>query len=145
MVSNQSPAWAPQMPGKRQDRDGELLPETLPPTPSEDQQHQGIALFSVLFVKEVLFTQSPHVCGSPDPISRQGLSTRRTGLGTQRDSGEELCPQPEPGHSDLEASTRWRTEGPPHGCGWMTCSPTLQALPRWESLPLWVFTRTFSL
>ena len=110
MVSNQSPRLGTSdAPEKRQDPGWELLPETLPPPPLRTNSIRGSS-FSVLFVKEVLFTQSSHVCGSPDPISRQGLSTRRTGLGTQRDSRGALSPA-RAGHSDLETSTGWRTEG----------------------------------
>ena len=92
VVSNQSPRWSTaDVPGERQAPGWEVLAETPPPSPLRTSSVRGSS-FSGLFVEEFLFTKSSHICGSPDPISRQGLSTWHTGLGTQRDSRGALSP-----------------------------------------------------
>ena len=103
--------------------------------PAEDQQHQG-HVPSVLFAEKLLSTQSSYVRGSPDLVSRRGLSTQGAGLGTQRDLRGALSPAGA-GCGDLEAGPGQWTEGP---STWMwpdDPSPAPPSLaPYWESSTL---------
>ena len=92
VVSNQSPPRSTaNVPGERQAPGWEVLAETLLPPALRTSSVRGSSR-SGLFVEEFLFTKSSHICGSPDPVSRQGLSTWHTGMGTQRDSRGALSP-----------------------------------------------------